>query len=136
MLIGEIVFGYFTDVYGRKLILIFNLVLFIIGCFVCYLSSSYEIFLIGRIIQGISAAGQKISRRATIRDLFSGNDTAKFASLVTLFTFGTPFIAPLVGELISNHSSWRDVFIFQLIVFLIAIFLGRHKRKRDIKKRR
>ena len=46
--------GYLSDIFGRKKLLFFSSVCFIIGTILCYLSKTFVVLLIGRIIIGIA----------------------------------------------------------------------------------
>ncbi len=82
MFFGELIFGFLSDVYGRRRIFIFSVLIFMVGSIICFYSPTFFLLLTGRAVQGIGAAGQKICLRAIIRDQYSGARMARLSSFV------------------------------------------------------
>lgn len=137
MFFGELVSGYFCDIYGRKITILISIAIYLVGTIVCFSSHDFNTLLIGRIIQGMGAAGQKISVRATLRDRFQGAQLAKISSFVLFALIFTPFVAPLIGENILQGFSWRGIFIFLIFFSLTSAnwYLLRHDETLDSKNR-
>lgn len=120
MFFGELLFGPLSDAFGRKRILLYSVVVFCTGTLVALFATSIEMLLLGRIIQGIGVSGPKIISRAMIRDKFEGSRMARIMSFVmTLFVF-IPMIAPAIGKLILYVTNWRGIFMFFLVVAILA----------------
>lgn len=121
MFIGEIFSGYIADIAGRKTTLLSSMGIFSSATILCFYSTSYEVLLVGRFIQGIGAAGQKISTRAIIRDTFSGNEMAKLSSFIMATLVFIPFIAPFWGQQASDGVGWRYIFVGLLVISVIGM---------------
>ena len=120
MFFGELIFGPLSDAIGRKKALVISVAIYCIGTLAAMFATSIEILLLGRVVQGIGVSGPKIISRAMIRDQFEGSRMARVMSFVmTLFVF-IPMVAPALGQLILSFSSWRGIFVFFLVMAVIA----------------
>lgn len=137
MVFGEIFFGPFSDAYGRKRAILIGLLIFTIGTLVSMTAQSLEQVLIGRIIQGIGAAGPKIASRALIRDLYKGREMARIMSFIfTVFIF-VPMVAPALGQVMLLMADWRAVFVLFLVLApLVALWLGLRQPETLVPERR
>ncbi|TXR54570.1 multidrug effflux MFS transporter [Reinekea thalattae] len=110
MSFGQLIFGPVSDAYGRKFSLAVGTVIFVIGGSIAMLAHSLPMMLLGRLIQGIGAAGPIISSRATVRDQYVGDKMAKVMSFVMLVFILVPMLAPLIGQIIMYAFGWRAIF--------------------------
>lgn len=121
MFVGEIFSGYIADIAGRKTTLLCSMAIFSSATILCFYSASYEALLAGRFMQGIGAAGQKISTRAVIRDLFSGSEMARLSSFVMATLIFIPFVAPFLGQQASDSVGWRYIFVGLLAISMMGM---------------
>lgn len=128
MLIGELLAGALADRWGRRVALAVSVGVFAAGTLICLLAPSYMWLLVGRVLQGVGAAGQKICTRAIIRDRYSGAAMARIMSYVLAVFVALPFVAPALGAVLTQWFGWRSIFIFLGLycVATFAWFWGRH----------
>ncbi len=110
MFIGECFSGPLSDQFGRLMTLRVSIGVYLVGALISGLSDSFALLLVGRLFQGMGAAGQKIAIRAMIRDQFDGAEMARVSSYILATFVMLPFFAPLLGQWIANHMGWRWVF--------------------------
>ncbi|WP_319411203.1 multidrug effflux MFS transporter [uncultured Cohaesibacter sp.] len=123
--IGQLIYGPLSDQIGRKSGMFIGLVIFIIGNLISWFSTSFEMLLLGRFLQGFGVAGPRIVMIALIRDLYAGREMARIMSFVMgLFIF-VPALAPITGQTIMAISGWRSVFFsFILLSSIGGIWLA------------
>ncbi|SFO14404.1 MFS transporter, DHA1 family, bicyclomycin/chloramphenicol resistance protein [Cohaesibacter marisflavi] len=123
--IGQLIYGPLSDQIGRKSGMFIGLVIFIIGNLMSWFSTSFEMLLLGRFLQGFGVAGPRIVMIALIRDLYAGREMARIMSFVMgLFIF-VPALAPISGQTIMAISGWRSVFFsFILLATIGGLWLG------------
>lgn len=123
--IGTLFSGPLSDAYGRKALILWPFVGFIIGALICAFAPTLEILLAGRFIQGISVAGPRIAALAMVRDLYSGPKMAAIMSLVMIVFGLVPAIAPLLGQTINNLVGWEAIFVSMAILgVILSLWLG------------
>lgn len=119
---GQLFYGPFADSFGRKLSIYIGFVLFLLGCILSLWSSSLEVMLIARFIQGFGLAGPRIISVALIRDRFGGEEMARVMSLVMAIFVIVPIVAPALGQLMLNYTQWKMIFVF-FIVYAILLLI-------------
>src|SRR5580658_8456115 len=72
------VYGKLGDQYGRKVILQFALVLFLIGSALCGLAQSLTELIVFRAIQGLGGGGLMVGAMAAIGDVVSPRERGKY----------------------------------------------------------
>lgn len=121
---GTFFAGPLSDAFGRKPVTLAAGVIYIFGAGLVVVSQSFEMVLIGRILQGLGAAGPRIVALAIVRDRFAGRQMAQVASVVMMIFTLVPAVAPLIGSFIIDLSSWRGIFVaFIVFVLLVSIWI-------------
>lgn len=125
--IAQIIFGIFSDRFGRLAILRIGFPLYIIGGVAAAFAPSLALMCAARFIAGMGASAVFMTTIAGVRDRFVGDQMARIMSLVfTIFLF-TPVIAPFLGLSILSIASWQMVFLtpplFAVIVFVWSLRL-------------
>ncbi|MCC7487477.1 MAG: multidrug effflux MFS transporter [Burkholderiales bacterium] len=104
--------GTLSDSFGRRPVILANLVLFIVATLGCSAAQSFGQLLAFRALQGISAGAGIVVGRAIIRDTFEGFAAQRLLSLVTMIFGIAPAIAPVIGGWIQSAHGWRSIFVF------------------------
>ncbi|MEZ5758547.1 MAG: multidrug effflux MFS transporter [Emcibacteraceae bacterium] len=112
MAIGQLISGPLSDAIGRKKILFYCMIFYLLGSVICFNAPSLEIMLVGRFIQGLGASGPYVSTMSIVRDKYSGAGMARIMSLVMMIFIMTPALAPSLGQGILFAASWRYIFLF------------------------
>jgi len=102
--------GPLSDALGRRGVIVYALLVFAAASVGCALANSFQVLLLFRVLQGISAGAGVIVGRAIIRDRFDGADAQRLMSQVTLIFGVAPAIAPIVGGWLLTLFGWRSIF--------------------------
>ncbi len=121
MAFGQIFFGPLSDSIGRKPAIIGGFIVFIAGCLLSLFARDFDDMLIGRLLQGLGAAGPRIVSVALVRDRFEGREMARVMSFVMTIFILVPIVAPSVGQMILIVSDWRAIFAFFLLLTAISL---------------
>ena len=110
MAVGMLVMGPLSDRSGRKIVLIVSLLLYMAASVFCALTTSVYFLILMRIVQGIGAGGMVSLSIAIIKDCFEGPTRATALAVVQSMSVIAPIMAPVIGALIIQVSTWRTVF--------------------------
>ncbi len=112
--IGPLIFGPLSDHLGRKPVVYFGFILFLLSSFVCVRAQSIEYMILGRILQGIGLSAPRTISIAIIRDQYQGDPMARIMSFVTVVFLLVPIVAPAIGKMVLDNFDWQSIFLMQL----------------------
>jgi MFS transporter, DHA1 family, multidrug resistance protein len=119
--VGQMIYGPISDSIGRKRAIYGGVVLFIAGCLISILATSFAAMLAGRVLQGFGAAGPRIVIIALVRDQYEGRAMARIMSLVMVVFIIVPALAPALGQGILLVAHWRAIFGLLLALALVGL---------------
>ncbi|MPY65780.1 MFS transporter [Deinococcus sp. SDU3-2] len=125
------IYGKLSDLYGRKPILMFGIVVFLIGSALCGLAGEpflgnlfgggIEQLVVFRGLQGVGAAALGSVAFAIIADLFEPVDRPRYQGLFGAVFGLSSVLGPLLGGFLTDQLSWRWVFYVNLPIGLVAL---------------
>jgi MFS transporter, DHA1 family, multidrug resistance protein len=126
--IGMLVWGAFSDIYGRKRILIIGMVLYIMSTVACSITESFSTLMFMRFIQGFSDSTGAIVAMAMTRDCYTGKKLMAMMASILIIMMAAPITAPIIGSiLIISTQKWQSIFYFLslygILLLIIACFL-------------
>src|SRR5215472_14476897 len=115
--------GKLSDVFGRKPIFLFGVVVFLIGSALSGASQSMNQLIAFRALQGIGAGALMPIAIAIVGDLFTPRERGKWQG-VTGGVWGlSAIIGPTLGGWITQNTSWRWVFYVNLPIGIAALLV-------------
>jgi hypothetical protein len=115
------IYGKLSDLYGRKIILLFGIVVFLIGSMLCGIAPTMLMLVVCRAIQGLGAAALTSTAFAVPADLFVPAERPRYQGIF-MGVFGlSSVIGPFVGGLLTDGPGWRWVFYVNLPLGMIAL---------------
>jgi len=116
-------YGKLGDMYGRKIVLQFGLVVFLVGSALCGLSRSLDELIAFRALQGLGGGGLMVSAQAAIGDVVPPRERGRYTGLFGA-VFGLASVAgPLLGGFLTSDFSWRWIFYVNLPLGIVAFFV-------------
>ena len=122
---GQLFYGPFADRFGRRPVLTVGLAIYAVGATGAATATSMEMLLAARLLWGLGAASAMVLYTAMARDLYEGDQMARVMTLVMAVFLIGPMIVPALGELLLLTGSWRSVFVFGVLLALVAIAWSR-----------
>lgn len=118
--------GSFADKVGRVKMTYIGLILSVVGSLLIIVSNLPSLLIIGRIIQGFSAACIMPATLAIVNEYYQGKDRQRALSYWSIGSWGGSGITSYFGGLMATFVGWRWIFIVSIIVAILAMILIRH----------
>ncbi|GAA0272531.1 multidrug effflux MFS transporter [Alteraurantiacibacter aestuarii] len=118
---GCLVPGSFADRFGRKPVLMFSLVSYVVTSLIIAFVHHFETLLVMRGLQGLLSGGLMVAPTAIIRDKFEGDKMARTLSIVFAVFIIVPVIAPSLGQAVLLVAGWRWIFIGLALMGALAM---------------
>lgn len=117
---SQLIYGPLADAFGRRVVLLTAIGVYILGTALCVFAPSFELLLAARALQGLGAGATRVVSMSVVRDLTDGRRMAQVLSMAMTVFMIAPIVAPSIGQLILFAGPWRWIFGAML---LIALFV-------------
>jgi DHA2 family multidrug resistance protein len=115
--------GWLSDVVGRKRYYMMSVALFTFSSLCCGLAPSLPILIVARIVQGVGGGGLQPVTQAMLIDTFPPAARGKAMSVYGFTVILAPMLGPLLGGWITDRFSWHWIFLINVPVGLLSLFL-------------
>ena len=114
-------YGKLSDVYGRKLMLLVAVSLFMAGSCLSGLSQNMNQLIGFRALQGLGAGGFYPLALAVVRDLFNPRERGKYQGAIGAVAGLSFLLGPFVGGWLTENVSWHWIFYINLPLALLTL---------------
>jgi EmrB/QacA subfamily drug resistance transporter len=114
-------YGKLGDLYGRKRLFQFAIVVFLAGSALCGLSQGMVELIAFRGLQGLGAGGLMVLSLAIIGDIVPPRERGRYQGYVGAVFAVSSVAGPLLGGFFVDNLSWRWVFYINLPVGAVAL---------------
>lgn len=119
----QIFIGPVSDKLGRRPVILWGTVGFLLATVGCIYATNATVFLIFRMLQATMAVGMVLSR-AAVRDMYPQDKAASMIGYVTMGMAVVPMISPAIGGLLDQAFDWRASFWFLFALGSITLLVA------------
>ena len=117
------IYGKLSDLFGRKPIFLFGVVVFLIGSALSGAAQDMNQLIAFRALQGFGAGALMPIAIAIVADLFTPRERGKWQGLTGAVWGFSAIIGPTLGGWITQNASWRWVFYVNIPIGIAALLV-------------
>lgn len=114
-------FGRIADIYGRKRVLKYGVIIYTVASFLSAVSASAVALISFRVLQGIGGAMVYCTGIAILTSVFPSGERGKALGISVAATYTGLSLGPSVGGLLTQHLGWRSIFFVNVPLGLAVI---------------
>jgi len=125
--------GKLADLYGRRIVYVTGIAIFLIGSTLCGTSYTMTQLIIYRGLQGIGGGIMMPLAMTIIGDIFPPETRGKWQGLIGAVFGLSSIVGPAIGGWIVDYTSWHWVFFINIPIGILAastIYIGLRGEKR------
>ncbi|MGR8007754.1 MFS transporter [Streptomyces hypolithicus] len=116
--------GSLSDLTGAKRVYVAGLAVFALASLACGLADSSGLLIAARGVQGLGAAAMFATNTALLATHYQGKDRGIAFGLWGAVNGAAAAAGPILGGLLTEHLNWRWIFLVNLPVAAVALFVG------------
>jgi EmrB/QacA subfamily drug resistance transporter len=117
-------FGRLADIYGRKRIFVYGIILFTLFSFLCGFASSGSVLIALRALQGLGAAMIFATSVAILTSAFPAAERGKVLGVNVAAVYTGLSVGPFFGGMLTHYFGWRSIFYANaLLGFFISVLV-------------
>lgn len=116
-----LIYGKLSDLFGRKPVLTFGIIIFLIGSILCGFAQSMTALIIFRLIQGFGAGAVMPIATTIVGDIYTKEERAQVQGYLSSVWGISAIMGPAIGGLLVEFVSWRYVFWVNIPLGIMAI---------------
>ncbi|MFE8941819.1 MFS transporter [Streptomyces sp. NPDC000963] len=117
------VYGKLSDTFGRKPVLVAGVVLFLIGSLLCAAAWNMASLIAFRVVQGLGGGALQGTIQTIAADLYPLKERPKIQAKLSSVWAASAVAGPAAGGLLAGYADWRWIFLINLPVGLVALWL-------------
>lgn len=114
--------GWVADRFGTRRVFASAIGLFTLGSVLCGLSTSLDMLVACRVLQGVGGAMMMPVGRTTLARTYDKADFVRVMSFVAIPSLLGPIVGPIAGGLIVSYLHWSVVFFVNVPVGLLGLY--------------
>ena len=115
--------GWLATYFGRKRLYLVCVGGFVVSSFMCGISTSLEMLVFFRVIQGLAGGNLVVLEQAFIIDRIPSEQRGTAFSIYGATIVCAPIFAPALGGWLTDTYSWHWVFFINVPIGILSIFL-------------
>jgi len=119
--IGQLIYGPWSDRVGRLIPLMAGIGIYIVASVGCAFAQTPEALIALRFVQALGGSAGPVIARATVRDRFEPQESARVLAYLGLVFGLAPILGPIAGAALLLTADWRGIFV---MLAVLAALIG------------
>ncbi len=115
------VFGTLSDIFGRRVMIVIALGIFVAGSVLCALAPNMLTLILARFLQGIGGGGIIPVVQTIIADAISPKERGEYQAYFSSVWLAAGLSGPLLGGVITEYLHWSAIFWINLPLTAVAL---------------
>ena len=124
------VYGRLGDAFGRRRLMFAGLAVFIVASIACAAAPTIELLTLARVLQGLGGGGLMTLSQALVGEAIPPRERARYQGYLAAVAVGANTFGPVAGGYLTQHFGWQSVFLINVPLGLIALWLVRKLENR------
>src|SRR5262249_37020835 len=124
------IYGRLGDSFGRRRLMFLALAVFIVASALCAASTSILLLTLARLVQGLGGGGLMTLSQALVGEAFPPRERARYQGYLAAVAVCANTFGPVAGGYLTQHFGWQSVFLINVPVGLLAVWLTRNLESR------
>ena len=116
--------AWFRNRVGYKSLYIASLVVFTAGSLLCGIAWNLPSLIVARVIQALGGGAITPTAMAMITEVFEPHERGKAIGIWGMGVIMGPAIGPTIGGYLTGHFGWRSIFLVNLPIGVIVVFVS------------
>jgi EmrB/QacA subfamily drug resistance transporter len=116
-------FGKLSDIYGRRLMMLISLGVFIAGSVACALAPTMGMLILARALQGFGGGGILPLGHTVIADLLSPRERPLIQSYSSAMFLAASILGPVLGGVLTDYVHWSLIFWINVPLGIVAVLM-------------
>ena len=113
-------YGKLSDIYGRRVVMLTAIGIFIVGSIACALAPSMTALVVARALQGLGGGGLMALAQTIIADIVSPRERGRYQGYIGAVFALSSVGGPVLGGFLTEHLDWSLIFWINLPLGLAA----------------
>lgn len=122
--------GKLSDIYGRRLVMLCVLGVFVVGSIACALAPNMITLILMRGLQGIGGGGIMPLVQATVADAIAPRERGRYQAYIGTVWMAAGVIGPFAGGYVADHWHWSVLFWLNVPLGVAAAYMINRQLKR------
>jgi EmrB/QacA subfamily drug resistance transporter len=114
-------YGKLSDIYGRRMVMLTAICIFIAGSIACALAPSMTALVLGRALQGLGGGGLMALAQTIIADIVSPRERGRYQGYIGAVFAVSSVGGPVLGGFLTEKLDWSLIFWINLPLGALAL---------------